>query len=64
MPVAKINRCSSAPARIDSFRVWSTATRYQAPKVLLDVSEDLQGAMRGLAVSALHVGQMLQTRGW
>ena len=40
------------------------ATHYQDPKVLLEVSEDLQGAMKGLAVSALDEAQMLQTRGW
>jgi pyridoxal 5'-phosphate synthase pdxS subunit len=34
------------------------ATHCQDPKVLLEVSEDLTGAMKGLAVSAL------QTRGW
>jgi len=39
-------------------------THYQDPKVLLEVSEDLQGAMKGLAVSALDEAQMLQTRGW
>jgi len=40
------------------------ATHYQDPKVLLEVSEDLGGAMKGLAVSALDEAQMLQTRGW
>jgi pyridoxal 5'-phosphate synthase pdxS subunit len=40
------------------------ATHYQDPKVLLEVSEDLQGAVKGLAVSALEEAQMLQTTGW
>jgi pyridoxal 5'-phosphate synthase pdxS subunit len=40
------------------------ATHYQDPKVLLEVSEDLTGAMKGLAVAALDESQMLQTRGW
>ena len=40
------------------------ATHYQDPKVLLEVSEDLVGAMKGLAVSGLDETQMLQTRGW
>jgi pyridoxal 5'-phosphate synthase pdxS subunit len=40
------------------------ATHYQDPKMLLEVSEDLQGAMKGLAVSALDEAHMLQTRGW
>jgi pyridoxal 5'-phosphate synthase pdxS subunit len=44
--------------------IVKAATHYQDPKVLLEVSEDLQGAMKGLAVSALDEAQMLQTRGW
>jgi pyridoxal 5'-phosphate synthase pdxS subunit len=40
------------------------ATHFNDPKVLLEVSEDLVGAMKGLAVSALDSAQMLQTRGW
>jgi pyridoxal 5'-phosphate synthase pdxS subunit len=39
-------------------------THYNDPKVLLEVSEDLVGAMKGLAVSAISEDQMLQTRGW
>src|SRR5215469_3919359 len=39
-------------------------THHQDPKVLLEVSEDLVGAMKGLAVSALDEAHMLQTRGW
>jgi pyridoxal 5'-phosphate synthase pdxS subunit len=44
--------------------IVKAATHYQDPKVLLEVSEDLQGAMKGLAVSALDEAHMLQTRGW
>jgi pyridoxal 5'-phosphate synthase pdxS subunit len=44
--------------------IVQAATHYQDPKVLLEVSEDLQGAMKGLAVSALDEAHMLQTRGW
>jgi pyridoxal 5'-phosphate synthase pdxS subunit len=40
------------------------ATHYQDSKVLLEVSEDLTGAMKGLAVSALDEAHLLQTRGW
>src|SRR2546425_1268589 len=39
-------------------------THYNDPKVLLEVSEELTGAMKGLAVAALDQTQMLQTRGW
>src|SRR6266404_3341359 len=39
-------------------------THFNDPKVLLEVSEDVPTAMKGLAVSALDESQMLQTRGW
>ena len=39
-------------------------THYNDPKVLLEVSEDLIGAMKGLAVGALAEADMLQKRGW
>jgi len=39
-------------------------THYNDPKVLLEVSEELTGAMKGLAIAALDETQMLQTRGW
>jgi pyridoxal 5'-phosphate synthase pdxS subunit len=39
-------------------------THYNDPKVLLEVSEDVPSAMKGLAVSAMDEAQMLQTRGW
>jgi pyridoxal 5'-phosphate synthase pdxS subunit len=44
--------------------IVKAATHYHDPKVLLEVSEDLQGAMKGLAVSGLDEAHMLQTRGW
>ena len=44
--------------------IVKAATHYQDPKVLLEVSEDLVGAMKGLAISSLNEAQMLQTRGW
>ena len=44
--------------------IVQATTHYEDPKVLLEVSEDLQGAMKGLAVSGLDEAQMLQTRGW
>jgi len=40
------------------------ATHFKDPKVLLEVSEDLSGAMKGLAISGLDEAHMLQTRGW
>jgi len=44
--------------------IVQAATHYQDPKVLLEVSEDLVGAMKGLAVAGMDEAQMLQTRGW
>jgi pyridoxal 5'-phosphate synthase pdxS subunit len=44
--------------------IVKAATHYQDPKVLLEVSEDLQGAMKGLAIAGLDEAHMLQTRGW
>jgi len=39
-------------------------THFDDPKVLLEVSRDLTGAMKGLAVAAMSEADMLQTRGW
>src|SRR5438309_8809271 len=39
-------------------------THFNDPKVLLEVSEDLVGAMKGLAVAAMAEADLLQTRGW
>src|SRR6202451_4710496 len=44
--------------------IVKAATHFNDPKVLLEVSEDLIGAMKGLAVSGLDEAHMLQTRGW
>src|SRR2546428_1186604 len=39
-------------------------THYNDPKVLLEVSDGLTGAMKGRAVAALDQAHLLQTRGW
>jgi pyridoxal 5'-phosphate synthase pdxS subunit len=44
--------------------IVKAAAHFNDPKVLLEVSEDLTGAMKGLAVAALDQANMLQTRGW
>src|SRR6202142_3161380 len=44
--------------------IVKAATHFNDPKVLLEVSEDLQGAMKALAVAGLDEAHMLQTRGW
>jgi pyridoxal 5'-phosphate synthase pdxS subunit len=37
---------------------------YNDPKVLAEVSEQMTGAMQGLAIAGLEEGELLQTRGW
>src|SRR5712671_6911108 len=44
--------------------IVKAATHFNDPKVLLEVSEDLTGAMKGLAVAGMDEAHMLQTRGW
>jgi len=39
-------------------------THFNDAKVLLEVSQGVPSSMKGLAVSALTEGQLLQTRGW
>ncbi|HZP17698.1 MAG TPA: pyridoxal 5'-phosphate synthase lyase subunit PdxS [Terriglobales bacterium] len=59
--------CAFAPLEEAERRaraIVRATTHYNDPKVLLEVSEDLTGAMKGLAVSAMDEAQMLQTRGW
>ncbi len=59
--------CAFAPPEEAAKRARAivlAATHYQDPKVLLEVSEDLTGAMKGLAVAGMDAAQMLQTRGW
>ena len=40
------------------------ATHYNDPKVFADVSEQMTGSMKGLAVAAIAEADLLQTRGW
>src|SRR3984893_759613 len=44
--------------------IVKAATHFNDPTVLLEVSDDLVGAMKGLAVSGIDEAQMLQARGW
>jgi pyridoxal 5'-phosphate synthase pdxS subunit len=39
-------------------------THYNDPKVLAEVSEQMTGSMKGLAVGAIAEADLLQTRGW
>jgi pyridoxal 5'-phosphate synthase pdxS subunit len=43
--------------------IVKAATHFNDPKVLLEVSEDLVGAMKGWVVAVPDEASMLQTRG-
>jgi len=59
-----INFCEPAEAEKRARAIVRATTHFDDPKVLLEVSEDLVGAMKGLAVAAMEEADMLQTRGW
>jgi pyridoxal 5'-phosphate synthase pdxS subunit len=59
--------CAFAPPEEAAKRaraIVRATTHFDDPKVLLEVSQDLVGAMKGLAVAAMSEADMLQTRGW
>jgi len=56
--------CEPAEAEKRARAIVRACTHFDDPKILLEISEDLVGAMKGLAVSAMAESDMLQTRGW
>ena len=58
------NFCEPSEAEKRAKAIVRATTHYDDPKVLLEVSADLVGAMKGLAVAAMSEADMLQTRGW
>lgn len=44
--------------------IVTATTHYNDPKVLAEVSEQVTGSMKGLAVSGIPENELLQTRGW
>ncbi len=58
------NFCEASEAEKRAKAIVRATTHYDDPKVLLEVSSDLVGAMKGLAVAAISEADMLQTRGW
>ena len=44
--------------------IVQATTHYQDAKILAEVSEQVKGAMKGLAVAAIEEKDLLQTRGW
>ena len=56
--------CDPVEAEKRAKAIVRATTHFNDPKVLLEVSNDLVGAMKGLAVAAMNEGDMMQTRGW
>lgn len=56
--------CEPTEAEKRARAIVRACTHFDDPKTLLAVSEDLNGAMKGLAVAALSEAEMLQVRGW
>jgi pyridoxal 5'-phosphate synthase pdxS subunit len=54
---------SSDPA-VRARAIVKATTHYNDPKAVLEASEELGEAMRGLDVAKMAAGDMLQTRGW
>jgi pyridoxal 5'-phosphate synthase pdxS subunit len=58
------NFAAPEDAQLRARAIVLATTHFNDPKVLLEVSENLTGAMKGLAVGTLDEAHMLQTRGW
>jgi pyridoxal 5'-phosphate synthase pdxS subunit len=56
--------CAPAEAERRARAIVRACTHFEDPAVLLEVSEDLVGAMKGLAVAGLPESELLQKRGW
>lgn len=54
---------SSDPA-VRARAIVKATTHYKEPKAVLEASEELGEAMRGLDISKIAEGELLQTRGW
>ncbi|HSE50306.1 MAG TPA: pyridoxal 5'-phosphate synthase lyase subunit PdxS [Terriglobales bacterium] len=59
-----VNFCEPAEAERRAKAIVRATTHFDDPKVLLEVSNDLAGAMKGLAVAAIAEADLLQKRGW
>jgi pyridoxal 5'-phosphate synthase pdxS subunit len=56
--------CEPAEAESRARAIVRATTHYSDPKVLLEVSEQITGTMKGLAVATIAPHEMLQVRGW
>jgi pyridoxal 5'-phosphate synthase pdxS subunit len=59
-----VNFASPEEAARRARAIVQATTHFDDPKVLLEVSQDLVGAMKGLAVAAMSEADMMQKRGW
>jgi pyridoxal 5'-phosphate synthase pdxS subunit len=59
-----INPKDRADAESRAKAIVIATTHYNDPKVLAEVSEKADSAMKGLAVGAIAEADLLQTRGW
>jgi len=59
-----MNFCAPDEAERRARAIVRATTHFQDPAVLLEVSEDLIGAMKGLAVAGIAESELLQKRGW
>jgi len=58
------SRGSAKEAESRAKAIVIATAHYNDPKILADVSEQMTGAMHGLAIAGLEEGELLQTRGW
>ncbi len=63
-PLDLTNREERAEAEGRARAIVQATTHFSDPKVLAEVSEQVKGAMKGLAVAAIAEADMLQKRGW
>jgi pyridoxal 5'-phosphate synthase pdxS subunit len=63
-PLDLADKAELAEAEARAMAIVQATTHYQDAKVVAEVSEQVPGAMKGLAVSAIEEKDLLQTRGW
>jgi pyridoxal 5'-phosphate synthase pdxS subunit len=63
-PLDLKNPTDRADAEARAKAIVIATTHYEDAKVLAEVSEQANSAMKGLAVAAIAEGDLLQTRGW
>ncbi|MHB0992442.1 MAG: pyridoxal 5'-phosphate synthase lyase subunit PdxS [Burkholderiales bacterium] len=59
-----MNFCAPDEAERRARAIVRATVHYEDPAILLEISEDLVGAMKGLAAASIVETELLQTRGW